>query len=207
MHADQPTDRAARQGRSAPKHRGNATDLIPPWTEAMSTAACQEGWDIISAGGVDGCDWQIQHLDVAADEAPDAIQLASDEEAWRKVIYGELPVHRAAAAFLQQHNPREFVRIRARVATPEGGEDPLMQMELRFRENGDANSYALIDDKLGRWVLSLLHNGEAGVERQRHVMHRLMASWNYCRGVPLEALLEQHSPVADEQVEQPRSRT
>lgn len=61
------------------------------------------------------------------------------------------------------------------------------QGRIRYRENGDANSYALLDER-GRWLLSLLHNGEELTYTQRENMRRLVACWNACEGTSTESL-------------------
>lgn len=53
---------------------------------------------------------------------------------------------------------------------------------LTFRENGEANSYALLDDQ-GRWFMSLLLNGEQVTARQEANLRRLAACWNACDGI------------------------
>ncbi len=58
---------------------------------------------------------------------------------------------------------------------------------LHFRENGDANSYALLDEN-GRWWMSLLMNGEQVTERQRANLVRMAAAWNACEGITTENL-------------------
>jgi len=58
---------------------------------------------------------------------------------------------------------------------------------LHFRENGDANSYALLDEN-GRWWMSLLMNGEQVTERQRANLTRMAAAWNACDGISTENL-------------------
>lgn len=50
---------------------------------------------------------------------------------------------------------------------------------IQFRANGDANSYALLDDQ-GRWWLSLLMNGEQHTVKQEANLRRLAACWNAC---------------------------
>jgi len=42
---------------------------------------------------------------------------------------------------------------------------------MKFRANGDANSYALIDGDTGKWVLSLLANGEMHTPEQMGQKH------------------------------------
>lgn len=51
--------------------------------------------------------------------------------------------------------------------------------KLEFMENGEANSYAVLTTE-GRWLLNLLHNGEATLASQRANMRRLVACWNAC---------------------------
>lgn len=58
---------------------------------------------------------------------------------------------------------------------------------LHFRENGDAYSYALLDEN-GRWWMSLLMNGEQVTERQRANLVRMAAAWNACEGISTENL-------------------
>ena len=60
---------------------------------------------------------------------------------------------------------------------------------IRFYENGEANSYALLEaDADDRWLLTLLHNGLDVTERQRKNIRRLAACWNACIGVSTELL-------------------
>ena len=66
--------------------------------------------------------------------------------------------------------------------------DNLTPKRITVRENGEANSFAVLDDDRGRWWLSLLHNGEALTELQRHNMRRLAACWNACEGLDTETL-------------------
>lgn len=47
---------------------------------------------------------------------------------------------------------------------------------LTVRENGDANSYALMQDD--KWLMSVLLNGELLTEAQRAALHKLAAAWN-----------------------------
>lgn len=58
---------------------------------------------------------------------------------------------------------------------------------LTVRANGDANSYALLTSD-GKWLISLLHNGEALTEQQQATMRRLAACWNLLRGFTTEQL-------------------
>lgn len=48
---------------------------------------------------------------------------------------------------------------------------------IEFRPNGDANSYALLDDR-GRWWMNVLMNGEMMTARQEADLRRLAACWN-----------------------------
>lgn len=73
------------------------------------------------------------------------------------------------------------------------------QGRLTVRENGDANSYALVDDT-GNWLLSLLHNGQQLTETQRENLRRLAACWNACEGLHTESL-ERGAPLADQIVD------
>lgn len=60
---------------------------------------------------------------------------------------------------------------------------------IRFYENGEANSYAMLEvDADDRWLLTLLHNGHDVTERQKANMHRLVACWNACEGIDTELL-------------------
>lgn len=59
--------------------------------------------------------------------------------------------------------------------------------KLTVRANGDANSYALLDDT-GNWLMSVLHNGEALEAKQLATLNRLAACWNACIGIPTEQL-------------------
>ena len=56
---------------------------------------------------------------------------------------------------------------------------------LTVRANGDANSYALLDDK-GHWFMSMLVNGEQMEAKQEANLRRLAACWNACEGIPTE---------------------
>lgn len=56
------------------------------------------------------------------------------------------------------------------------------QGRITVRENGEANSYAILDDK-GQWLLSLLHNGQQLTDTQRENLRRLVACWNACEGI------------------------
>lgn len=58
---------------------------------------------------------------------------------------------------------------------------------ITFREDGDANHYSMLTED-GRWLLALLHNGEAPSARQVENMRRLAACWNACDGIPTDTL-------------------
>jgi hypothetical protein len=58
---------------------------------------------------------------------------------------------------------------------------------LTVRANGDANSYALLDDK-GHWFMSMLVNGEQMEAKQEANLRRLAACWNACEGIPTEEI-------------------
>lgn len=75
---------------------------------------------------------------------------------------------------------------------------PHTPTHLTVRANGDANSYALLDDK-GHWFMSMLVNGEQMTERQEANLHRLAACWNACEGISTEDLEDQEqadSPIS-----------
>ena len=59
---------------------------------------------------------------------------------------------------------------------------------IYFRENGEANSYALIDQDAIKWVMSLLVNGEHTTARQTEILERMAACWNACEGIPTDTL-------------------
>lgn len=59
--------------------------------------------------------------------------------------------------------------ILARMAPPTEG-------VLTVRENGEANSYALVQN--GDWLLSVLMNGQLLTDTQRATLHKLAAAWN-----------------------------
>ena len=58
---------------------------------------------------------------------------------------------------------------------------------LTVRENGDANSYAIMDDA-GQWLLHMLHNGRQTPPTQSENLRRLAACWNYCEGLDTEGM-------------------
>jgi hypothetical protein len=63
---------------------------------------------------------------------------------------------------------------------------------LHLRENGDANSYALLDEN-GHWRVSLVMDGEQITERQGADLTRTVAAWNACDGISTEDL-EDNAP-------------
>lgn len=58
---------------------------------------------------------------------------------------------------------------------------------IRLRANGDANSYALVDED-GKWWMSLLVNGEQITARQEANLRRLAACWNAFEGMSTEQI-------------------
>ena len=65
------------------------------------------------------------------------------------------------------------------------------QGRIRYHENGDANSYALLDAD-GQWLMTILHNGHQVTEQQRENLRRIAACWNACQTIETE-VLEQHA--------------
>lgn len=63
----------------------------------------------------------------------------------------------------------------------------MMKFPLSLRENVEANSYAILDGN-GKWLLSLLHNGEPLVAEQRENLNYLIACANACRGLKADDL-------------------
>lgn len=58
---------------------------------------------------------------------------------------------------------------------------------VTFKEDGDANHWSMLTED-GRWLLSLLHNGESVSERQIANFRRLAACWNACNGIDTDDL-------------------
>jgi len=58
---------------------------------------------------------------------------------------------------------------------------------LTYRANGDANSYALLDDT-GNWFMSLQLNGQQMEAQQEANLRRLAACWNICEGFDTDML-------------------
>lgn len=68
---------------------------------------------------------------------------------------------------------------------------------IRYYENGEANSYALLEvDADDRWLLTMLHNGTDATERQIANIRRLVACWNACEGIKT-GILESVTQVGD----------
>jgi hypothetical protein len=63
---------------------------------------------------------------------------------------------------------------------------------IYFHANGDANSYALIDQDANKWLMTVLVNGEHTTARQAEILERMAACWNACEGVSTEALQKYH---------------
>lgn len=61
--------------------------------------------------------------------------------------------------------------------------------KIVFRPNGDANSYAMLDEA-SHWWMSLLMNGEQITARQEANLRRMAACWNACVEIPTERLEE-----------------
>lgn len=59
--------------------------------------------------------------------------------------------------------------------------------KIVFRPNGDANSYAMLDEA-GHWWMSLLMNGEQITARQEANLRRMAACWNACADESTEFL-------------------
>ena len=66
--------------------------------------------------------------------------------------------------------------------------------KLSFRANGEANSYALLDET-GSFLLSLLHNGQQMTVVQEANLRRVVACWNACEGIKTTNLLAMKAPV------------
>lgn len=60
-------------------------------------------------------------------------------------------------------------------------------MIISYRENGEADSYALVDQE-GRWLMTLLHNGSQVTQAQRDNLHRMVACWNAFDGMTTESI-------------------
>ena len=59
---------------------------------------------------------------------------------------------------------------------------------LKYRANGDANSFALLDADTGDWFMSLLVNGQQFESQQIANLRRLAACWNFCLGTSTDWL-------------------
>lgn len=56
------------------------------------------------------------------------------------------------------------------------------QGRITFKADGDANHYTLLDEG-GRWLMSVLMNGEQLTAKQEANLRRIAACWNACKGV------------------------
>lgn len=72
----------------------------------------------------------------------------------------------------------------------------LAKSQLTVRANGDANSYALLDER-GQWLLAVLHNGQALEAKQLATLNRLAACWNACVGIPTDLLKDHPAPFSE----------
>ena len=72
------------------------------------------------------------------------------------------------------------------------------QGRIEFRPNGEANSYALVDET-GNWWLSLIMNGKQVTERQIENLQRMAACWNACNGVSTEILIQHYAIDEDKE--------
>lgn len=61
---------------------------------------------------------------------------------------------------------------------------------LTVRENGDANSYAMLTADHKWLAVNLLHNGEVMVQQQRENMRRLATCWNACEQMSTASIEE-----------------
>jgi hypothetical protein len=57
--------------------------------------------------------------------------------------------------------------------------------KITFKSNNEANAYHLLS-KNGNWLMSILHNGEAILDRQLANINRMVKCWNYFDGIPTE---------------------
>jgi len=72
---------------------------------------------------------------------------------------------------------------------------------MKFRANGDSNSYALLDGDTGKWVLSLLANGEMHTPEQIALLERLAQCWNTAAefaGLQLRGVMQQALEALEE---------
>lgn len=61
---------------------------------------------------------------------------------------------------------------------------------IHFHANGDANSYALIDQDANKWLMTVLVNGEHTTPRQAEILERMAACWNACQNIETSVLKE-----------------
>ena len=59
---------------------------------------------------------------------------------------------------------------------------------IYFRANGDANSYALMDQATNNWRMTILLNGEQVTAQQAADLERMAACWNACEGISTDTL-------------------
>jgi hypothetical protein len=67
-----------------------------------------------------------------------------------------------------------------------------LPQRIYFRPNGEANSYALIDQDRIKWVMALLLNGEHVQDKQIEILERMAACWNACQNIET-TVLEEHA--------------
>lgn len=79
----------------------------------------------------------------------------------------------------RENNKENLRKLAALQATPTEG-------ELTVRENGEANSYALLQN--GDWLMSILLNGKHMTATQLATLRRLAACWNVCAPLDSEQL-------------------
>lgn len=98
-------------------------------------------------------------------------------------------------------SPSRFIQAQYSDIVSDGGMDPRNaaphtvhdQGELTFAESQyEPNRFTI--GLNGKWFMSIQHNGEQLVERQRENMRRLVACWNACQGTSTESL-EQNGVV------------
>ena len=59
---------------------------------------------------------------------------------------------------------------------------------IYFRANGDANSYALMDQATNNWRMTILLNGEQVTAQQAADLERMAACWNACEVISTDTL-------------------
>lgn len=73
--------------------------------------------------------------------------------------------------------------------------EPHTPGRVTFREDGDANHWSMLTED-GRWLLSLLHNGQAPSARQVANFRHLAACWNACNDIKTQALEKMPQPFS-----------